>query len=94
MNVSAASLAPDSSVRKETPSDITERTARSGAVVETIFLSTPRRARCTVSPAWTGYTLQLPPHVVVRDANNVSPVTSVCPLTVLTDLTCTSYHVS
>ena len=37
MNVSAASLAPDSSVRKATPSDITERTARSGAVVETIF---------------------------------------------------------
>ena len=37
MNVSAASLAPDSSVRKATPSDITERTAHSGAVVETIF---------------------------------------------------------
>ena len=37
MNVSAASLAPDLSVRKATPSDITERTARSGAVVETIF---------------------------------------------------------
>ena len=36
MNVSAASLAPDSSVRKATPSDNTERTARSGAVVETI----------------------------------------------------------
>ena len=33
MNVSAASLAPDSSVRKATPSDNTERTARSGAVV-------------------------------------------------------------
>ena len=47
MNVSAASLAPDSSVRKATPSDITERTARSGAVVETIFLSRPRRAQCT-----------------------------------------------
>ena len=46
MNVSAASLAPDSSVRKATPSDITERTARSGAVVETIFLSRPRRAQC------------------------------------------------
>ena len=37
MNVSAASLAPDSSLRKATPSDITERTARSGAVAETIF---------------------------------------------------------
>ena len=47
MNVSAASLAPDSSVRKATPSDITERTARSGAVVETIFLSRPRRAQCS-----------------------------------------------
>ena len=46
MNVSAASLAPDSSVRKVTPSDTTERTARSGAVVETIFLSRPRRAQC------------------------------------------------
>ena len=46
MNVSAASLAPDSSVRKATPSDITERTARSGAVVETIFLSRLRRAHC------------------------------------------------
>ena len=41
-----ASLAPDSSVRKATPSDITERTARSGAVVEAIFLSRPRRAQC------------------------------------------------
>ena len=50
MNVSAASLAPDSSVRKATPSDITERTARSGAVVETIFLSRPRRAQCTSYP--------------------------------------------
>ena len=47
MNVSDASLAPDSSVRKATPSDITERTARSGAVVETIFLSRPQRAQCT-----------------------------------------------
>ena len=46
MNVSAASLAPDSSVRKATPSDNTERTARSGAVVETIFLSRPLRAQC------------------------------------------------
>ena len=46
MNVSAASLAPDSSVRKATPSDNTERTARSGAVVETIVLSRPRRAQC------------------------------------------------
>ena len=50
MNVSAASLAPDSSVRKATPSDITERTARSGAVVETIFLSRPRRAQCNKLP--------------------------------------------
>ena len=48
MNVSAASLASDSSVRKATPSDITERTARPGAVVETIFLSRPRRAQCTL----------------------------------------------
>ena len=47
MNVSAASLAPDSSVRKATPSDNTERTARSGAVVETIVLSRPRRAQCS-----------------------------------------------
>ena len=46
MNVSAASPAPDSSVRKATPSDNTERTAPSGAVVETIFLSRPRRAQC------------------------------------------------
>ena len=46
MNVSAASLAPDSSVCKATPSDITERTACSGAVVETTFLSRPRRAQC------------------------------------------------
>ena len=46
MNVSAASLAPDSSVRKVTPSDNTERTARSGAVVETIILSRPLRAQC------------------------------------------------
>ena len=51
MNVSAASLAPDSSVRKATPSDISERTARSGAVVETIFLSRPRRAQCSVVSA-------------------------------------------
>ena len=48
MHVSAASLAPDSSVRKATPSDNTERTARSGAVVETIFLSRPRRAQCSL----------------------------------------------
>ena len=46
MNVSDASRAPDSSVRKATPSDITERTARSGAVIETIVLSRPRRAQC------------------------------------------------
>ena len=46
MHVSAASLAPDWSVRKATPSDNTERTARSGAVVETIYLSRPRRAQC------------------------------------------------
>ena len=37
MHVSAASLAPDWPVGKATPSDNTERTARSGAVVETIF---------------------------------------------------------
>ena len=48
MQVSAASLAPDRPVRKATPSDNTERTARSGAVVETIFLSRPRRAQCSV----------------------------------------------
>ena len=52
MNVSAASLAPDSSVCKATPSDNTERTARSGAVVETIFLSRPRRAQCTCMAAY------------------------------------------
>ena len=49
MNVSAASLAPDSSVRKAAPSDNTERTARSGAVVETIFLSRPLRAQCNTA---------------------------------------------
>ena len=37
MHISAASLAPDWSVRKATPSDNTERTAHSGTVVETIF---------------------------------------------------------
>ena len=46
-HVSATSLAPDWPVHKATPSDNTERTARSGAVVETIFLWTPRRAQCT-----------------------------------------------
>ena len=46
LNVSAISLTPDWSVRKATPSDNTERTARSGAVVETIFLSRPWRAQC------------------------------------------------
>ena len=55
MNVSAASLAPDSSVRKATPSDITERTARSGAVVETIVLSRPRRAQCSPQVEFYGY---------------------------------------
>ena len=59
MNVSAASLAPDSSVRKATPSDITERTARSGAVVETIFLSRPRRAQCRMYSACTQHVLLL-----------------------------------
>ena len=34
------------SVHKATPSDNMEKTARSGAVVETIFLSRPRRAQC------------------------------------------------
>ena len=51
MNVSATSLAPDSSVCKVTPSDNTERTARSGAVVETIVLSRPRRAQCKENSA-------------------------------------------
>ena len=37
MHVSAASLAPDWPAGKATPSDNTERTARSGAVVATIF---------------------------------------------------------
>ena len=46
MHVSAASLAANWSVRKATPSDNTERTARSGAVVETTFLSRPQRAQC------------------------------------------------
>ena len=45
MHVSAAWLAPDWPVRKATPSDNKERTARSGAAVETIFLSRPRRAQ-------------------------------------------------
>ena len=57
MDVSAASLAPDWPVCKATPSDNTERTARSGAVVETIFLSRPRRAQCTIPNA---------PHVNVQ----------------------------
>ena len=48
MHVSAASLAPDWSVHKVTPSDNTERTARSGAVVETIFLSRPRHVQCSL----------------------------------------------
>ena len=51
MHVSATSLAPDRPVRKATPGDNTERTARSGAVVETIFLSRPRRAQCTAGGA-------------------------------------------
>ena len=68
MNVSATSLAPDSSVRKATPSDITERTARSGAVVETIFLSRPRRAQCTCDRAnRILQVLDLPP---LKDINN------------------------
>ena len=37
MHVSAPSLAADWLICKATPSDNTERTARSGAVVETIF---------------------------------------------------------
>ena len=61
MNVSAASLAPDSSVRKATPSDNTERTARSGAVVETIFLSRPRRAQCI-----SGCMMQMPTECLCR----------------------------
>ena len=44
----AASLAPDWPVRKTTPSDNTERTARSGEVVDTIFLSRPRCAQCSI----------------------------------------------
>ena len=52
MHVSAASLAPDWSVRKATPRDNTEKTARSGAVVETIFLSRPRRAQCKSAPGY------------------------------------------
>ena len=59
MNVAAASLAPDSSVRKATPSDNTERTARSGAVVETIFLSRPLRAQCRPLAAVIICTVQL-----------------------------------
>ena len=59
MHVSAASLAPDRPVRKATPSNNTERTARSGAAVETIFLSRPRRAQCNVF-------IYLPPPAVGR----------------------------
>ena len=50
-HVSATSLAPDWPVHKATPSDNTERTARSGAVVETIFLWRPRRAQCSLDLA-------------------------------------------
>ena len=46
MHVSATSLTPDWPVCKVTPSDNTERTARSSAVVETIFLSRLQRAQC------------------------------------------------
>ena len=52
MHVSAASLAPDSSVHKATPSDNSERTARSGTVVETIFLSRPWRVQCRHRLIW------------------------------------------
>ena len=74
MNVSAASLAPDSSVRKATPSDITERTARSGAVVETIFLSRPRRAQCKDSHTLASsafHLIPLPPWERFLCSNNV-----------------------
>ena len=47
MHVSATWLAPDWPVCKATPSDNTERTARSIAVVEATFLSRPRHAQCT-----------------------------------------------
>ena len=50
MHVSAASFAPDRPVHKATPSDNTERTARSGAVTETIFLSRPQHAQCRMPP--------------------------------------------
>ena len=45
MHVSAASLAPDWPVHKATPSDNTERTACSGTMVETIYLSRPQHAQ-------------------------------------------------
>ena len=49
---------------------------------------------CSIQPILGLLTLHIPPHVVVSNANDVSPVSSVCPLTVPTDLTCTSYHVA
>ena len=52
MHVSASLLTPDWSVRTATPSDNMERTARSGAVVETIYMSRPWRAQCTWPPTW------------------------------------------
>ena len=52
MHVSAATLAPDWSVRKATPTDNTERTALSGAVDETIYLSRPRHAQCNNIGLW------------------------------------------
>ena len=65
MHVSATLLAPDWPVRKATPSDDTARTARSGTVVKTIFLSRPWRAQCTRAPA-------LPPsgHQQGRDSDD------------------------
>ena len=59
VHISAASLAPDRPVRKATPSDNTERTARSGAVVETLYLSRPHRAQCRVTAVSNSYSTKV-----------------------------------
>ena len=54
MHVPAASLAPDWPVHKATLGDNMERTAHSGTVVETTFMSKPQRAQCILSAARAG----------------------------------------
>ena len=44
-------LLASTAIHSERRGGIAERTARSGAVVETIFLSRPRRAQCTTATA-------------------------------------------